>query len=124
MKNLTLTNLRNAETLEAITLLNYYACRFNKLEEQSANALTALSQTKSILELLGLYSDFTITRSIEIYTSLSAEDIEAFRYIVEQLKSRGYKFIDIAKKLNMDRSTVYRLCHNYFVKSRVNAEKP
>ena len=94
MKNLTLTNLRNAETLEAITLLNYYSNQFNKVDDPNNSALTLFSQTKSVLELLGLYSDLTITRSIEIYTSLSAEDIDAFKLSYGYSFRFSYYFID------------------------------
>ncbi|MFC1514956.1 transposase [Candidatus Omnitrophota bacterium] len=46
-------------------------------------------------------------------------DIAAVRYIIEQLKSRGYKVNDIAQRLNMDRTTVYRISHG--VNSRKSA---
>ena len=46
-------------------------------------------------------------------------DVQAVRYMVEQLKSRGYKVVDIAGKLNINRSTVYRICNTSFRKESV-----
>ena len=40
------------------------------------------------------------------------DDVAAIRYIIEQLKSRGYKVVDIADRLGIDRSTVYRIANS------------
>ena len=86
MKNSTFLTLRNAGTLEAVITLNYYACKERKLEEETGKALTKLSETKAILELIGLYSDYSFYSAKEFYTSLSEADKASFR------QNYGYSF--------------------------------
>lgn len=86
MKNSTLSTLRNACTLEAVVTLNYYACKERKLEDATKTALTDLAKTKATLELLGLYTDYSLTCAIEVYNALSEDDKTAFR------QNYGYSF--------------------------------
>ena len=86
MKNSTFLNLRNASTLEAVVTLNYYAHKERKTEERTQKALTKLSETKAILELLGLYTSYSLQTAIDLYKSLSDDDKTEFR------ANYGYSF--------------------------------
>ena len=39
----------------------------------------------------------------------SFQDKQALKYLIQQLKARGYSFKEIAQRLNFDRSTLYRI---------------
>lgn len=107
MNNLTLKNLENAKTLEAYTLINYYAYKYFLLDEDASNAIDLYSKAKDILKLLGLYNDLTIGQSIKIISELSEENKELFR------SSYGYSFVisywridELVKQWNKDGGSI------------------
>ncbi len=86
MKTTILTSVKYAKTLEAFSLLNYYNGRYLKNEELTASGIAEYSKTKSILELLGLYSEFSLQGAIAYYKTLTDNDIDEFRNVY------GYSF--------------------------------
>lgn len=65
-------------------------------------------------ELIALIHDFQQRKRIS-----SPQEYQSCRYVVEQLKSRGYTYNDIAELLGVSRQKIYRLCNKSFIEGNV-----
>ncbi|MBN2120784.1 MAG: transposase [Candidatus Omnitrophica bacterium] len=103
------SRLKQESILEEPKALAYFRDRLLKIIPKT------ISKLKNGQSRFGPLSD--LEKKIEFFKRhkkklRKSKDIAAIKYIIEQLKSRDYKVVDIAKKLNMDRTTIYRICNS------------